>query len=518
MRLHPSASGTPAHSSRVARVRPGSAPCSSAACPRASASTAPSVPTPAPAVNSPERAAACREIGRWLRRATDGQHRGACGRDRLPQGSRYWVITRDFHGNLCSPVWVVRRFPVCWAAGSLQRVADSLSRRVCVAPVLLRMSVEEDDGEPLPLRDALASGEGFEDPSCPLVLLRCGVDEAGLEQTVKALVVAELDGRLVWCVPGSAWNKKVARRLVGPKRVVEQCLRGFGCSLPRGRPYSSCGRCSSQGLAWDLGPGLRGVTGGFRRTSLTVSFELLPSSSAALLCILFHLISFHPISFHPISFHFISSHFVSFHFISFHFISFRVISFHSFHFISSHLIVVYHILSGLISSYHSCRVGTSSSPQPAKAFFKLMEGQVQTQTRPSSALERALEGAGSGSAKVAKIPSSRSNAAARRALRDALHNSPSEISNVIESMMAEDLSFAAPGVGMPAQSSARSWAEYCSRIGPYPTAVWTSWSIAFESKLPGSSASPLNLACRTHDRPPNEYRRRQLDTRGGTGT
>ena len=70
-----------------------------------SAST--SAPTPS------ERSAACREIGLWLRRATDGQHRGPSGRDRIPQSSRYWVITRDVYGNLVSPIAVVSRFADC---------------------------------------------------------------------------------------------------------------------------------------------------------------------------------------------------------------------------------------------------------------------------------------------------------------------------------------------------------------------------------------------------------------------
>ena len=67
------------------------------------------------AVPAAERAAACREIGLFLRRSLDGVHRGSSGRDRLPLQSRYWIVARDFSGAVYSPIKVCRNFGECAA-------------------------------------------------------------------------------------------------------------------------------------------------------------------------------------------------------------------------------------------------------------------------------------------------------------------------------------------------------------------------------------------------------------------
>ena len=112
---------------------------------------------------------------------------------------------------------------------------------------------------------------------------------------------------------------------------------------------------------------------------------------------------------------------------------------------------------------------SSSLAQPAEAFaaalFKLMEGRVQ-KGKQSSPLE--LGGRRQWFGRCVWDACWPQDAAARKALGDALLNSPSEISAVMEGMMNEDLASAAPAIGVLAQSSARSWAEYRSRIGAYP--------------------------------------------------
>ena len=62
-----------------------------------------------------DRAAACREIGLFLRRALSGQHRGTSGRDRLQLQSRLWLVVRTFEGNECSPAIVCTKFSECAA-------------------------------------------------------------------------------------------------------------------------------------------------------------------------------------------------------------------------------------------------------------------------------------------------------------------------------------------------------------------------------------------------------------------
>ena len=58
-----------------------------------------------------ERDSACREIGLWLLRSLSGEHRGSSGRDRLPQGSRFWLVLRDYEGNALKPPRVYTSYP-----------------------------------------------------------------------------------------------------------------------------------------------------------------------------------------------------------------------------------------------------------------------------------------------------------------------------------------------------------------------------------------------------------------------
>ena len=68
-------------------------------------------------------------------------------------------------------------------------------------------------------------------------------------------------------------------------------------------------------------------------------------------------------------------------------------------------------------------------------------------------------------------------AAARRALRQALHEAPEEISGVVEKLMLEDLTLQTVMPGMPRQDfSARAWVEHRSRIGAYKSSAYLAWS------------------------------------------
>ena len=57
----------------------------------------------APVLPRTDRDNACREIGLWILRALSGNHRGASGRDKLTQASRFWVVFRTFEGSDCNP-------------------------------------------------------------------------------------------------------------------------------------------------------------------------------------------------------------------------------------------------------------------------------------------------------------------------------------------------------------------------------------------------------------------------------
>ena len=60
------------------------------------------------------------------------------------------------------------------------------------------------------------------------------------------------------------------------------------------------------------------------------------------------------------------------------------------------------------------------------------------------------------------LPDSGKYQIVRRALREALLNSPGDLASVIERLMAEDLASSAPRVGLAQHSSARAWVEHRS--------------------------------------------------------
>lgn len=60
-----------------------------------------------------EREDICRGIADWLHLALGELHRGSSGRDRIPLGSRIWVVARDFTGLTYTPVRVFRAFGPC---------------------------------------------------------------------------------------------------------------------------------------------------------------------------------------------------------------------------------------------------------------------------------------------------------------------------------------------------------------------------------------------------------------------
>ena len=70
------------------------------------------------------------------------------------------------------------------------------------------------DGDALAARDCACVGEGFLDPLAPLCFLACGEDEEGFPVTVRCVVVGDVQGKLLICLPAAAWHRKVAKRTV----------------------------------------------------------------------------------------------------------------------------------------------------------------------------------------------------------------------------------------------------------------------------------------------------------------
>ena len=110
---------------------------------------------------------------------------------------------------------------------------------------------EDLEGELLSLRDVLATGEGFVDHECPLLLLDCGQDAEGLPITVHCMGIGDIGGLVLLAFPATAWHRKVAKRTV-PKgflsKVFAAEVAAVSFSDPllwRGRP-SGCGWVSAK--------------------------------------------------------------------------------------------------------------------------------------------------------------------------------------------------------------------------------------------------------------------------------
>ena len=104
----------------------------------------------------------------------------------------------------------------------------------------------------------------------------------------------------------------------------------------------------------------------------------------------------------------------------------------------------------------------------------------RTKRSSTSKLDSALDHVGTSSTTDGtSIGTGKRSAAARRALRSMLIESPEEISLMIEKLMYEDLtsSTLGPHMTMPAMSS-RAWVEHRSRIGSYRALAHAAWGIS----------------------------------------
>ena len=110
-----------------------------------------------------------------------------------------------------------------------------------------------------------------------------------------------------------------------------------------------------------------------------------------------------------------------------------------------------------------------------------------------SKLDTALDGAPAGYiSETSGLGSGKRSAAARRALRALLIESPQEISAMVEKLMWEDISSQTLGPNMVVPSfSVRAWCEHRSRIGSYRTLAHASWGVsgAYDCLLQGNVAA-----------------------------
>ena len=383
---------------------------------------------------------------------------------------------------------------------------------------------EEEDGQPLAPRDALAAGEGFEDPQCPLAVVRCGNQADGTEVVITAIAVKEHDGKIVLAVPTSAWHRQVSRRTL-PKGFLAKVCAAEACGsalrsealegatvrvwlglveptaedsiqVPDDMPENVIGfgelspgvpalpfvpalvAAAEDHFSFATGdsgrPAERDPIGSRLARLEQMLLNVMPQASAA---------GSGPkskakakVRASPVLEGSLPE------------LDPAVVAAAKAAGVSEGALAEMELLmkkgrgsrlrpepvppgprphnpldeseeedddgagvgSGapLVSSVQP-GPGASQAEAFAAAMFRMMEGYHRGSAKAGSSLERALDGAGSGSGEASSLPGARRNSAARKALRDALTTSPDELTAVIENLMAEDLASAAPGVAVP---------------------------------------------------------------------
>ncbi|CAL1134213.1 unnamed protein product [Cladocopium goreaui] len=169
----------------------------------------------------PLREAVARDIGAFLKRCLDGEHRGESGRDRIKGlQSRVYIVVRDFDRKVYNPPLLLKTFGE--VKGYCKR-DGSCGDSIFIGALSDRGAHSDSEGpEPVALgpRDfVVAQEDGTAD-----FLYRVGrlpLPELGLLTAVVA--VADIDGKLLVALPEGVWNRSVAKRLL-PQRAISKPL------------------------------------------------------------------------------------------------------------------------------------------------------------------------------------------------------------------------------------------------------------------------------------------------------
>lgn len=127
--------------------------------------------------------------------------------------------------------------------------------------------------------------------------------------------------------------------------------------------------------------------------------------------------------------------------------------------------------SGGVALAHPA-TGSDSMLGELTKIVKLLTDDKMRKARVSK-VEAALEGISSSGVTDGSLGTGKKAAAARRALRSALQESPEEIYGLLEKLMLEDLSHQTVTPGQPGPVlCARAWLEHRSRVGAYKTSAY----------------------------------------------
>eukprot|EP00435_Cladocopium_sp_Y103_P020927 s3291_g5.t1 len=153
------------------------------------------------------------EIGRFLRRAVQGEHRGTSGRDKLKLQNRIYVVLANFEGQIFEEPRVETSFAI--VKSLCKRGAD------CGNSIFVGFATKWE------ARIALEAGRFPEDGTALedyKVVSLTFTAEGGDDKVVNLIVITAVEGSLLVAVPANAWHKTGARRLL-PKGALSKTIK-----------------------------------------------------------------------------------------------------------------------------------------------------------------------------------------------------------------------------------------------------------------------------------------------------
>ncbi|CAE7806062.1 fpr1A [Symbiodinium sp. CCMP2592] len=470
------------------REGPLASPGPAQASPSATAASAPYV-DPGPSgrgLTEEERRDIAKRVGQWFCRCLAGQHRGLSGREENPLANRVYLVLRDHSGRRYDPPLLARSF-------------ESIKKLVKPAGFVAEQAEEESpEVRPRELRFAYVGGEAnFEYEVGALA-----VGDGDSRRTIAVILVVPFEGRTLAVFPQKAWDKKVSKRKLPSGPFSKPMLVEVVCASPTDRSVVG------------TEPAIK-VWIGLLAASLAdqVTFE-----SGELPDISFATSSKAGLPFAEALVDLAETHF----------------GFHSalsaaaggdvyeqrFRALEASIARIAESVGklagspepggrGALDDYpgvgdgdHAEGVGSlpplsggeddlpdeaSGAPAMERAVLALTNIMKQIVDKkktgqPASTLDAALDqaenSAGSDLFGLGSGTGGRSKAAAYRLLRESLERSPELIYQEIERLMDEDLlSRRAVGSLSSAQSSARAWIEFRSRVGFFPTTIRVLWCL-----------------------------------------
>eukprot|EP00435_Cladocopium_sp_Y103_P076128 s59_g78.t1 len=152
--------------------------------------------TSTPSISWREREEICDQIGLWVRRCIEGDHRESSGRDRIPLGSKLWLVFRDIQGIIYDP-------PLCF-------------RTFAGAKALCKRGADAGDSVFVGLPSEREAVRVVREIQADYPLGKLVVESADGGPTVRVICVAEIEGKILVCIPSGAWHRLRANRALAP--------------------------------------------------------------------------------------------------------------------------------------------------------------------------------------------------------------------------------------------------------------------------------------------------------------